>query len=139
MKLLPENPTQSDYLHAIRAVAARGDMNAVPKRKEVFNLADAGMFADTGATNVKPMGSVTICRNGYIQEVEQQRDAAFEILREVVRKDEEAIKELAAIMDDYEPEQGCLEIHARIKALIGENASVEQPPDSGTPPTRATI
>jgi len=45
MKLLPENPTQFDYLHAIRALAARGDMSAVPKLKEIFNLADAGMFA----------------------------------------------------------------------------------------------
>ena len=37
MKLLPDNPTQFDYLHAIRALAARsGD-------KQIFDLADAGM------------------------------------------------------------------------------------------------
>ena len=57
-----------------------------------------------------------------MRRLEIQRNAAFEILREVVRKDEEAIKELASMMDDYEPEQGCIEIHARIKALLGENA-----------------
>lgn len=38
MNLLPENPTQFDYLHAIRAVAARhGDFRVI----EI--LADAGM------------------------------------------------------------------------------------------------
>lgn len=39
MKLLPENPTQFDYLHAIRAVASREGL------KQIFDLADAGMMA----------------------------------------------------------------------------------------------
>jgi hypothetical protein len=37
--LLPDNPTQFDYLHAIRAVSSRGG------NKDIFDLADAGMFA----------------------------------------------------------------------------------------------
>ena len=41
MKLLPDNPTQFDYLHAIRAVASRSS------NKEIFDLADAGMQTAT--------------------------------------------------------------------------------------------
>jgi hypothetical protein len=40
MNLLPDNPTPFDYLHAIRAVASRAGL------KEIFNLADRGMFAN---------------------------------------------------------------------------------------------
>jgi hypothetical protein len=42
--LLPENPTQFDYLHAIRALASRQSL------KDIFDLADAGMFAPSEAT-----------------------------------------------------------------------------------------
>ena len=42
---LPENPTQFDYLHAIRAIASRIG------NKQIFDLADAGMnLVDAEAT-----------------------------------------------------------------------------------------
>lgn len=39
MKILPENPTQFDYLHAIRALAARGGLEL----RQIYLLADEGM------------------------------------------------------------------------------------------------
>lgn len=44
MKLLPENPTQFDYLHAIRAVASRSGSDTNPVLKAIFNMANDGMM-----------------------------------------------------------------------------------------------
>jgi hypothetical protein len=39
---------------------------------------------DQARSNVKPMGAVTIARNGYIQEIEAQRDQAQSALRTLI-------------------------------------------------------
>jgi len=45
-------------------------------RKDDAGLTGQGM-GETPRADVKPMGAVTIARNGYIQELEDQRDKAI--------------------------------------------------------------
>ena len=47
---------------------------------------------DQARSNVKPMGEVTIARNGYIQEVEAQRDQAQSALRTLLALHEREIE-----------------------------------------------
>ena len=56
MKLLPENPTQFDYLHAIRAVASRipADFRDVGLVKQILDLANDGMNLATANPAPRP-------------------------------------------------------------------------------------
>jgi hypothetical protein len=47
---------------------------------------------DQARSNVKPMGAVTIARNGYIQEIEAQRDKAQSALRTLIALHEREIE-----------------------------------------------
>lgn len=57
----------------------------------------------------------------FARKMERQRNEAFAILREILKRDEAATAELAAIIDGYEPEPEYLELNRRIMAILPEN------------------
>lgn len=88
-KLLPdENPTQFDYLHAIRAVAARTG------HKQVFDLADAGMQLRQGPTGGSAQTRMSISTSKALDQ-----EAAATVLEEVGRFLRTQDVELVELMD----------------------------------------